>query len=775
MFHAAGIAKGNVMTNASDSITNMSAACFDTPQPGSEPYDTDLVQKLENAAKLFGRDYQPRTRHLRPDGWARYTNRLFLESSPYLLQHAHNPVNWYPWGDEPFEAAKQRNRGVFLSIGYATCHWCHVMEEESFEDEEIARYLNENFICIKVDREERPDIDAVYMTAVQALTGRGGWPMSVWLTPDRKPFYGGTYFPARDGDRGAATGFLTILEKLNQSFHMQDGRVEKAGQQITELIRQAMVFQSGDRIPGKEILQKAAAFYRKNYDSRFGGLSGAPKFPSSLPVRFLLRYYWKTRDPDILEMTENSLSQMAGGGMYDHVAGGFHRYSTDEQWLVPHFEKMLYDNALLAVAYLEAWQATGNADFQRVVNEILAYTGRDMTSPEGAFYSATDADSKTISGHMEEGWYFTWTPGELETILGKERADIVKKYYAAGGTPNFEGRYILHTPKKRKEIAAELHMSEDNLTTVIEASKKQLFRERNKRPAPLRDEKILTAWNALMISAFARAGLAFGNSEYTLQAKTAVRFILDHLYTNGRLYRSYKDRQVRHNGFLEDYAFLIAALIDLYEADHDIWWLKKAVALDDVLKKFYEDTENGGFFTTATDHEALISREKPCYDGATPSGNAVAALNLLRLYSYTTDDQFRIRAENLFKAFHQRLTDTPSALSEMLLAVDYYFDTPLEIILITPPGNLDAAAPFVDKFRKQFVPNRILVAADEKQAAANAKIIPLAAGKKAVHGKATAYVCEKGTCSLPAETPEEFIQSAVKPFLSGRGYKAPGR
>ena len=745
------------MTNASVNQTKPAADLFTAPQPGAEPYDADVIQKLETAAALRGPEYQPRTRHLRSDGWARYTNRLFLESSPYLLQHAHNPVNWYPWSDEPFEAAKKDNRPVFLSVGYATCHWCHVMEEESFEDEEIAKYLNQNFVCIKVDREERPDIDAIYMTAVQALTGRGGWPMSVWLTPDRKPFYGATYFPARDGDRGAAVGFLTILEKLNHSFHLQDGRVEKAGRQITEAIRQAMIPPSGNRIPGKEILQKAAGFYRKNYDPRFGGLSGAPKFPSSLPVRFLLRCYRKTRDPDVLEMIENSLFHMAGGGIYDHVAGGFHRYSTDAQWLVPHFEKMLYDNALLAAAYLEAWQTTANADFQRVVNEILTYAGRDMTSPEGAFYSATDADSKNSSGHMEEGWYFTWTPEELETILGKERADIVKKYYAVEGAPNFEGRYIFHTPKNRTDIAAELHMSKDDLTAVIEKSKKQLLNERNQRPAPLRDEKILTAWNALMISAFARAGLAFGNGEYTRQAQTAARFILDHLYINGRLYRSYKDGQARHYGFLEDYAFFIAALIDLYEADHDIRWLKKALALDGVLKKFYEDQESGGFFTTGTDHEALIAREKPFYDGATPSGNAVAALNLLRLHSYTTDDQFRIRAEKVFKAFYQRLTETPSVLSEMLVAVDYYFDTPAEIILITPSENPDAAVSFVDKFREQFIPNRILVAADEKQAAANAKIIPLAAGKKAVHGRTTAYVCENSTCSLPAETPEEFI------------------
>lgn len=738
------------------------AVYFNIPQPGADTYDAALIKKLEDAKKFRGPDYAPRTRHLRADGWAKYTNRLFLESSPYLLQHAHNPVNWHPWGDEAFETAKQLNRPVFLSVGYATCHWCHVMEEESFEDEEIAKYLNEHFVCVKVDREERPDVDAIYMTAVQALTGRGGWPMSVWLTHDRKPFYGGTYFPARDGDRGASIGFLTILEKLNESYHAKDGRVENAGQQITAAIRQAMTSTSGGRLPGKEILKNAADFYRQHYDPRFGGLSGAPKFPSSLPVRFLLRYYRNTGDPDILEMIENSLFKMAGGGMYDHAGGGFHRYSVDEQWLVPHFEKMLYDNALLATAYLEAWQKTGNADFARVVNEILEYTARDMTSPDGAFYSATDADSKTPAGHMEEGWYFTWTPEELETVLGKERSDIIKKYYAVGRTPNFEGRYILHAPKNRTAAAADLRMSKDNLAAVIEESKKLLYDQRNKRPAPLRDEKILTSWNALMISAYARAGLAFDNPAYTQRASRAARFILDHLYVDGRLYRSYKDEKARHNAYLEDYAFFIAALIDLYEAHHDIKWLKKALELDDVLKAFYEDLENGGFFTTGTDHEALIAREKPFYDSATPSGNAVAVLNLLRLHSYTTDDTYRARAEKAFKAFSKRLTATPSALSEMLLALDYYFDTPKEIILIAPVKTRKAeeagkaVKPFVDKFRDRFIPNRILVVADENQAADHAKIIPLAAGKTAANGVPTAYVCENGACSLPAETPEEL-------------------
>jgi len=726
------------------------------PQPGAPAYDNDLINQLEQAKNAREKSYHPRTKHLRPNGWAKYTNRLFLESSPYLLQHAHNPVNWYPWRNEAFETAGKLNRPVFLSVGYSTCHWCHVMEEESFEDEGIARYLNENYICIKVDREERPDIDSIYMTAVQALTGRGGWPMSVWLTPERKPFYGGTYFPARDGDRGAPTGFLTLLEKINESFHAGDGRVQNAGLQITEAIKKMMETKSGDRLPDKKILQTAATFYCQSYDPKFGGLVGAPKFPSSLPVRFLLRYYRQTGDKKILTMIENSLTQMAGGGMYDHVGGGFHRYSTDEHWLVPHFEKMLYDNALQSVAYLEAWQATKNEEFKWVTDDILTYVSRDMTSPDGAFYSATDADSLTPEGHMEEGWYFTWTPEELETVLGKNRADIIKEYYSVGTIPNFEGRYILHTGKTADKTAAALHITKKELIAVIDESRELLYTERNKRPAPLRDEKILTAWNALMISAFARAGLAFNNPDYIERARGAAGFIMDHLYTDNRLYRSYKDNQARHNAYLEDYAFFIAALLDLYEADHDIGWLEKALELDDVLKIFYEDKKNGGFFMTITDHEALIAREKPYYDSAIPSGNAVAALNLLRLHSFTTDYRYKQRAEKALKFFSERLNATPSALSEMLLAIDYFLDDPKEIILITPEGNPQAGDPLLEVFRNHFLPNRILVAADDNQTTDHEEIIPLIGGKKAINGKATAYVCENGTCKLPTSDPEVF-------------------
>ena len=744
-------------------MTTQTNSLFSAPQPGTAPYDAGLVERLEQVKKSRETDYLPRTRHLRPDGWAKYTNRLFLESSPYLLQHAHNPVNWYPWGDEAFETAAHLNRPVFLSVGYATCHWCHVMEEESFEDEEIARFLNENFVCVKVDREERPDIDSVYMTAVQALTGRGGWPMSVWLTSDRKPFYGGTYFPARDGDRGAGIGFLTILERLTEIFHTSDGRVETAGRQITEAIQKMAASKPGGRLPEKQGLDRAADFYRQHYDRALGGLSGAPKFPSSLPVRFLLRYYQKTGDADILEMAEHSLRQMAGGGMYDQVAGGFHRYSTDEHWLVPHFEKMLYDNALLSVAYLEAWQATGDENHKRMVSDILRYVERDMTAPDGGFYSATDADSRTPDGHVDEGYYFTWTPEELDAVLGKDRARIIKAYYAVGPAPNFEGRYILHTEKPAAETARLMNISVDHLMAEIESCRDLLYQARNQRLAPLRDEKILTAWNGLMISAFARAGLALGNPHYTDQAIRAARFVLDHLVVGGRVYRSFKDGQARHNGYLEDVAFLAAALMDVYEATFDMKWLKKAVSLDEMLEQYYEDAEIGGFFMTPKDHETLIVREKPCHDNAIPSGNAVAALNLLRLHGFTTDPRYKARAETAFRAFAGPLAETPAVMSDMLLAVDFYLDDAKEIVLVTPAGHPETSDPWLAELGRTFVPNRILAVVPEDQVGSNGNILPLTAEKTALNGRTTAYLCTNGECGLPTNDLAEFSRQLRRP------------
>lgn len=716
-----------------------------------------LLKKIEEMRKIRGENYKPRTKHILSDGWAKYTNRLFLETSPYLLQHAHNPVNWYPWGGEAFETAKKLNRPVLLSVGYSTCHWCHVMEEESFEDEEIARYLNKNYIAIKVDREERPDIDAIYMSAVQALTGRGGWPMTVWLTPDRKPFYGGTYFPARDGDRGAGIGFLTLLKKVNEGYHTKQDIVVESSQQITNAIQKMLSSETGDQLPVEDILHLAMDYYRDRFDPVYGGIKGNPKFPSSYPVRMLFRYYRRTGDNEILKMAKLTLDNMAAGGIYDHVGGGFHRYSTDEQWLVPHFEKMLYDNALLIMDYLEGYQITGDENLRQIAMEILRYVKRDLTSPDGAFYSATDADSLNQEGHLEEGYFFTWTPEELEEVLSKDQYRIVKKYYSVGFTPDFEGRHILNTIDSKNDLSDRPKMSGEKLAGIIEESKEILYQARSHRPPPLRDEKILTAWNGLMISAHARAGLILGESKYIDRAVKAAQFVLKHLYIKNRLFRSYKDSKARHNAYLDDYAFLIASLLDLYEATYDTTWLEKAMTLDGVLEKYYEDKRIGGFFMTSNDHEDLIAREKPAYDGALPSGNSIAVLNMLRLGEFTNIDRYKKRAKKALMSFSGTLSSNPVALSAMLLAVDFFLDSPKEIIVVTPEGEKGKADPFLLEFRKQFLPNRILAVISEgKDLQYHAKVIPLVKGKIAQEKKVTAYVCEEGTCKLPTSDPNVF-------------------
>ncbi|MBW1912941.1 MAG: thioredoxin domain-containing protein [Deltaproteobacteria bacterium] len=724
------------------------------PLPGIKKMDVRLMKEFEQVRKARGKGYKPRTRHLEPDGWATYTNRLFLESSPYLLQHAHNPVNWYPWGDEAFDTAEKLNRPVLVSIGYSTCHWCHVMEEE-------------NFIAIKVDREERPDIDAIYMSAVQAITGRGGWPLNVWLTHDRKPFYGGTYFPARDGDRGVRAGFLTVLKNLNEAFHSQQDKVTSSSQTITEMIQKELNQETGDHIPGVEIIHEVINLYKKRFDPVYGGISVAPKFPSSLPVRLLLRYSRRTGDGKALDMAEFTLKKMAAGGIYDQVAGGFHRYSTDEKWLVPHFEKMIYDNALLAVAYLEGFQVTGNSYFKQVVEGILNYVSKEMTSPEGAFYSATDADSLTPEGHREEGHYFTWTPNELEKVLGKEKFRIIKEYYAIDLTPDFEGRHILNIPKSPAEIAAQLGIPEHKLNTMVNESNELLYRERNSRPHPLRDEKILTAWNGLMISAYARAGRILVSPEYIDRAVQAADFVLDHLVINNRLYRSYSDNRAIYKAYLDDYAFFIAALIDLYEATQEVRWLDNALKLDTVLEEYYEDKENGGFFMTGTDQETLIAREKPGYDGAEPSGNSVAVMNLMRLYEFTTEQKFYKRAENTLRAFLGNPQSNHVALSEMLLALDFFLDISKEIIIVTLSENKEMAEPFLAELRKLFMPNAILIVVSEgKDMETLSTVIPAVKGKLALDGKTTAYVCEKGICKLPTVDPLTFLKqiSRVEPY-----------
>ena len=726
--------------------------------PGAPPVDGTLKDRLATAWAARAADYVPRTQHLRPDESPKYINRLFLESSPYLRQHAHNPLNWFPWSDEAFELARALGRPVLLSIGYSTCHWCHVMEEESFDDEEVARYLNENYIAIKVDREVRPDLDAIYMSAVQLfLQGRGGWPMTVWLTPDRQPFSGGTYYPARDGDRGVAVGFLTLLQRLKEAYDEQPDRIAEVSSEVAERVRAMLApgGAGGESLSTTAPLQTTAAYYRERFDSVHGGLQSQMKFPSSLSIRFLLRHHRRTSDAQSLTMVTRTLEQMAAGGIHDHVGGGFHRYATDPEWLVPHFEKMLYDNALLTSAFLEAYQVTGREDFAQVVRDILRYVERDMTSPDGAFYSATDADSPGPGGERREGWFFTWTPDELDAVLGPERAGAVAAFYGVTESGNYEGRTIPSTPRPLAETAAELGMSVDALRRTIDEARERLYTARAMRPPPLRDEKILTAWNGLMISAFAQAALVMNEPAYAARATQAADYLLTHLRRDGRLLRAALNGQAQQAAYLADYAFLIAGLLDLYEATSELRWLEEARGLDDILEQHYEDTTAGGFFRTAGDHETLITREKPSSDTAEPSGNSVQLLNLVRLQEFTTDDRYRQRAEHAFEAFSGVLAQSPAAVSEMLLAVDFHLDTPKEIVIVVPHAREEAES-LLDELRATFLPNRILAVVTENELDRHAALIPLLEGKVARDGKPTAYVCENRICDLPTTDPAVF-------------------
>jgi len=736
----------------------------DTP-PGAEEFDGKILAQIKKMRLQRGDQYKPRTKHLSPDGSAIYTNRLFLQSSPYLLQHAHNPVNWYPWGDEAFAAAARLNRPIFLSVGYSTCHWCHVMEEESFEDLEIATFINENYIAIKVDREERPDIDAIYMAALHAMGLNGGWPMNVWLNPQKEPFYGGTYFPARDGDRGASTGLLTLLTELKLIYEVQPQEIVSASRSLVDAIKANLLPVAGSKIPDPQILNQVTTYYKQNFDIFNGGIGEAPKFPNTTPFQFLLRHYQRSGDEMLLKIVNTTLKRMAGGGIYDQIGGGFHRYAIDNEWLVPHFEKMLYDNALLSIDYLEAYQLTRDENFKRITNEILQYIMREMTSQQGGFYSATDADSLTPEGETEEGYFFTWDANELLKLLGKKDYEIFSEYYGVSQQGNFENRNILNTPVSLDVFCKTRQLDKNTVQSILSKSRRLLYQHRKKRPAPLRDEKVITAWNGLMISAFAKAGLILGTQEYINQAVASTHFILNNLYKNGRLYRSFKDNVASHNGYLDDYAFLIAGLLDLYEATYDIQWIKKAIELDNVLEEQFEDKKSGGFFLTANDHEALLSREKPSFDSAEPTGNSVQALNLLRLSAFTSNQAYRTRAENTFKAFSPILNETPMALSKMLIAIDFYYGKPREIILITAEDAKASATPFTDVLRDQFLPNRVIsIMAEGKDLARQSKIIQIAEGKRAIKGKTTAYVCEQGACKLPTSDTGVFRQQ-----ISARG------
>ena len=734
--------------------------------PGSTDLSPALLAEFKKAQDKKGPSYRPRTRHLDSNGNALFTNRLFLEKSPYLLQHAHNPVNWYPWDEKAFEEAKKKNRPILLSVGYSTCHWCHVMEEESFEDLEIARYMNENYIAIKVDREERPDIDSVYMNAVQMITGRGGWPMTVWLTSQKQVFYGGTYFPPRTGDRGASIGFLPLLKQLKKIYEEKQEDIAKTGKDIKRALQETLSPASGsDNIPDKKIFQDLASQLKKRWDPAHGGIKGAPKFPSSFPSRLLLRYYLKTQDKEILKAIHVSLNGMLKGGLHDQVGGGFHRYSTDERWLVPHFEKMLYDQALLSLAYLEAYQHFKTENYKDTAVRILDYVARDMQSKEGGFYSATDADSlvfeakkaipqnvipHTDTEKREEGLYFTWTPEEIDQALNKKQAELIKNYYGLTPDGNFEGRNIFYVSKELSETAKALNLDVLEAKKLLISSWETLYQTRQLRPLPLRDEKILSGWNGLMISAFVYGYFILNEKKYLLQAEKSARFVLNNMRKKGRLYRSWREGTAYIPAYLDDYVFFMAALLDLFEWTGNTEWLSAALELDRVLEKNFEDKERGGFFMTGRDHEALMVREKPLYDGAEPSGNSVAIMNLLRFSELTGNDSYRVRAEKAFRYFSAILKNSPFSFSEALLALDYYHSRINKIVLVLPDKAQTETDSLFNELKKWYLPNKALIVIHQSQAEKQQNLLKPVTGKTAMNGKTTAYICERGVCQFPA-------------------------
>ncbi len=719
---------------------------MENPLPGAEPFPEPLAGRL---AAAHGPGVA-RTHHLQAGG-PRFTNRLALERSPYLQQHAHNPVSWYPWGDEAFEAARRTGRPVFLSVGYSTCHWCHVMERESFEDLEIARLLNSRYVPIKVDREERPDVDAIYMTAVQLLTGGGGWPMSVWLTPDREPFFGGTYFPTRAGHRGVERGFQEVLEEIAALWERDRLRVVSATSSLTQAVRTALGSpgQAADAAPGPGPIARAVELVSGSFDERHGGLQRAPKFPSSLPVRLLLRHHRRTGDARSLHMALLSLERMSAGGLQDQVGGGFHRYSTDAEWLVPHFEKMLYDNALLTIGYAEAWQVTHRRELARVARSTVDFLLRDMTSPEGALLSAIDADSEG-----EEGRFYTWTAGELGEVLGADAPELMAFHGASSGG-NFEGRNVLWVPGP-----------DEDRWEALAPARERLRQARARRVPPLRDEKVLAGWNGLGISALATAGRVLAEGRYVAAAGRAAEFVLTRMVKEGRLQRSWLGGEAGVPAYLEDHAFLVQGLLDLFEATFEPRWLASAVDLSDRMEALFGDPAGGGWFSTATDHERMLVREKPTHDGAEPSGASVATLNALRLGAFTGDPRWGERAERALRFYRRTLEEQPLALTEMLLALDAATDASREVVLVWPAGQ-PAPEGFLEVLRRTFLPNRALAGAPEGVALDRlAAVAPIASGKVAVGGHPTAYVCEHGACRLPAIAPDKLADqlATVRPY-----------
>jgi len=680
-------------------------------------------------------------------------NRLIDETSPYLRQHAHNPVDWYPWGAEALERAKIEDKPILLSVGYSACHWCHVMERESFENPSIAALMNEHYVSIKVDREERPDIDSIYMSAVQALTGHGGWPMTVFLTPDGKPFYGGTYFPPED--RGGMPAFPRVLSAIAEAYRDRRGEVMNSTNQI--LVHMQQVTRGTNDVDPMTVDVMTRAFVEliKQFDDTYGGFGLEPKFPQPMTYEFLLRQYLRTEDPQSLDMVELTLARMARGGIYDQLGGGFHRYSTDTYWLVPHFEKMLYDNALLVRLYLHAYQVTRNPEYRRVSEETLDYVVREMTSLEGGFYSAQDADSEG-----EEGKFFVWRPEQVVDVLGKEDGKIVNEFYGVTVHGNFEGKSILHVPMPPAEFARKLEITESELDEVLARSRKKLLEQRATRIAPGLDDKILTAWNGLMLAAFAEAAAVLERDDYREVAITNGNFLLDNVIDkDGRLLRTYKDGKAKLNGYLEDYAFLVDALLLLHEATFGERWLRAAVELGRSMVELFWDEDSQQFYDTGVDHEDLVIRPRDTTDNAIPSGSSMATSVLLKLSVLTGDPSYDDRAATALRSAREIMQQFPSAAGHWLGALDFYLVRAKEVVIVGKPGDT-ATRNLTREVYKEFLPNRVFVGAENGTLSGNIDL-PLFEDRKMIAGRPTAYVCENYVCLLPVNDPAELAKLLV--------------
>jgi uncharacterized protein YyaL (SSP411 family) len=676
-----------------------------------------------------------------PSSEGRRANHLAGQTSPYLLQHLHNPVDWYSWGPEAHEKARTENKPIFLSIGYAACHWCHVMERESFENIEIAAFLNEHFVSIKVDREERPDIDEIYMTAVQLMTGSGGWPLSVFLTPGLEPFFGGTYFPPVDAQGRA--GFPTVLARIHEAWVGRREEVEKAGRGLTESIRtvgEGRIASPGGEPVARAEIARAVAELTGRFDARWGGFGVAPKFPPHGALTLLLREHARTGDEIPIRMAEMTLDRMVLGGMYDHVGGGFARYSVDERWLVPHFEKMLYDQALLVPVYVDAWQVTRRDLYRRVVEETLDFARREMTAPEGALFSSLDADSEGV-----EGKFYVWSPDEVREVLGSD-ADLFCGTYGITDGGNFEGKSIPNLLDG--DLAARAAAdggTERDLVEKLAPLRAKMLAAREGRVRPGTDDKILTAWNGLMITAFARAFQAFGRPEDLTSAERAAGFILDRLVVNGRLRVSFREGKAQYNAYLDDYAFFGRGLLDLYESTGDRAWLDAATGVTRTLVEHFGDPDGGGFFFTSDDHESLLARIRSTHDGALPAGAGVAAELLLRLALHLDDASFRGPAVATLEAYRPSVEQAASAFPSLLVAAEFAMESPVEIAIVGERAGGDANA-LLRVVGERFLPNRVIQIGSPDGAHDD---LPLLRDKKPVDGRAAAYVCRDYACKAP--------------------------